>query len=256
MEIEYKAEDGVGIVTINRPERKNALTLEMRDEMNAHFLRLSFDKSIRAVLLTSTGDAFCSGADVGKMEQGDVMAGRMRLERSHRLIRALYHMDKPVIAAVRGPAVGIGWSLALACDLIVAGESARFAQVFKKVGLAPDGASAYFLAQRVGLPRAKELAFTARFVKAAEALTLGLVNRVVPDAEIDGAALSLAKEIADGPTTANAFTKRMFNFAVAPSLDQFLELELLAQVQLFQTDDHHEGVAAFKEKRPAKFARS
>ena len=256
MTVEMTVDGAVATVTFNRPEKRNALTVEMRQKLTESFERIAEDDAIRAVILTGAGEAFCAGADVTAMAGGrTVVRGRGLMQRgSHRAIRALHHLEKPTIAAVRGPAVGIGWSYALACDMIVASETARFAQVFKRLGLAPDGGAVWFLTQRIGVMRAKELVFTARFLSGPEALELGLVNKVVPDAELMPTATRLAQELAAGPTFALGLAKKLFHAAVAPTLDQFLETELLVQPTLYQTEDHPEGVKAFKEKRDPKFA--
>jgi 2-(1,2-epoxy-1,2-dihydrophenyl)acetyl-CoA isomerase len=154
---------------------------------------------------------------------------------------------------VRGPAVGIGWSVALACDLVVAAKSARFSQIFQRIGLAPDGGAIWFLTRRIGMAKAKELVFSARFVEAEEALALGLVNFVVEDDELEAKAAALAADLAAGPTFALGLAKKLFDAAVSPSLDQYLEIESLVQPQLHHTQDNAEGMAAFREKRPPKF---
>jgi 2-(1,2-epoxy-1,2-dihydrophenyl)acetyl-CoA isomerase len=154
---------------------------------------------------------------------------------------------------VRGATVGVGWSLALACDLILASENASFSLVFKKIGLAPDGAAAYFLTQYIGVLRARELMMSARVVPAAEARELGMVNEVLADDALDARALALARELAESATFALAMGKRMFRAAMQPSLEAFLDLEANAQGLVLQSDDRKEGVAAFLEKRKANF---
>lgn len=254
MSVELIVEGAVAKVVLNRPDKLNALTREMRLQMRDHFERLRFDEAIRAILLTGEGRAFCTGADVGGMKRGGLRAERERMQGvSHPFLRALYAIEKPTIAAVRGPTVGIGWSLALACDLVVASETARFSQIFRRIGLAPDGGAIWFLTQRIGVAKAKELVFTARFVEAAEALSLGLVNYVVPDDEMMTKADALAADLASGPTFAFGLAKKLFHLASAPSYEDFLDVEAFVQPQLDQTEDHHEGVAAFKEKRKPNF---
>ena len=256
MSVDLSVEGAVATIVLNRPEKLNALTVEMRESLCEMFVRLRFDDAVRALVVTGAGRAFCSGADVGRMAgQGeDLRAGRERMQRgAHTFIRALHAIEKPVIAAVRGPAVGIGWSLALACDLVVAAKSARFSQIFRRIGLAPDGGAIWFLTRRIGMAKAKELVFSARFVEADEALALGLVNQVVEDDELEAKAAALAADLAAAPTFALGLAKKLFHAAVGPSLDEYLEIESLVQPQLHHTEDHAEGVAAFREKRPAKF---
>jgi len=168
-------------------------------------------------------------------------------------MRVLHAIEKPVIAAVRGPAVGIGWSIALGCDLVVASETARFAQVFRRLGLAPDGGAVWLLSRRIGMARAKELVFTARFVEAQEALALGLVNYVVPDGDLMAKAEELAADLASGPTFALGLAKKLFHMAGSATYEEFMDYELFVQPQLDNTEDHREGVAAFREKRKPEF---
>jgi 2-(1,2-epoxy-1,2-dihydrophenyl)acetyl-CoA isomerase len=256
MSVDLTIDGAVATIVLNRPEKLNALTVEMRETLAEMFVRLRFDDAVRAVVVTGAGRAFCSGADVDRMaEQAeDLRAGRERMQRgAHTFIRALHAIEKPVIAAVRGPAVGIGWSLALACDVVVAAKSARFSQIFRRIGLAPDGGAIWFLTRRIGMAKAKELVFSARFVEAEEALALGLVNHVVEDDELETKAAALAADFAAAPTFALGLAKKLFHAAVGPSLDEYLEIESLVQPQLHHTQDNAEGVAAFRDKRPPKF---
>ena len=254
MSVELGVRGAVATITLNRPEKKNALTKEMREALIERFQQVRFDHAIRAVILTGAGDAFCTGADVGQMGSADLLESRQRLQSlSHTYMRILHAMEKPVIAAVRGHAVGIGWSLVLGCDIAIASETAKFAQIFRKIGLGPDGGAIWYLLRRLGMNRAKELVFTARTVAAAEALSLGLVNEVVADADLMTRAEAFAEEMAEGPTFALGLAKKLFHMASGPSLEDFLEMESMVQPQLNQTSDHHEGVAAFREKRKAKF---
>ena len=253
MPVDLRIEGAVAKVVLNRPERLNALTWEMRQQLREHFTELRFNDAVRAIIVTGEGRAFCTGADVGGLERKDLKGEREQLAGgSHLYMRALHAIEKPVIAAVRGPTVGIGWSIAMGCDLIVASETARFSQIFRRIGLAPDGGAIWFLTKRIGMARAKELVFTGRFVDAQEALSLGLVNHVVPDAELEAKADALAADLAAGPTFAFGMAKKMFNMANG-SYEEFLDVENFVQPQLGQTEDHREGVAAFKEKRPPVF---
>lgn len=254
MSIDLKIEGAVATVTLNRPDKLNALDLAMREELAECFARLRFDDAVRAIVVTGAGRAFCSGADVGRMGGDDLATRRHHMQKGgHAFIRALHAIEKPTIAAVRGPAVGVGWSIALACDLVVASKTARFSQIFRRIGLAPDGGACWFLARRLGMPKAKELVFTGRFVEAEEALAIGLVNYVVEDDELMPKTAALAAEMADGPTFALGLAKKLFNAALGPSLEDFLDMESLVQPQLHQTADAAEGVAAFREKRKANF---
>jgi 2-(1,2-epoxy-1,2-dihydrophenyl)acetyl-CoA isomerase len=254
MSIDIQRDSGVAVVTINNPAKKNALSAEMREALLKAFLGFAGDDEVRAVVLTGAGDAFCSGADVGVMGKRDLAGSRVRMRTMHAMIRAVHGLDKPVIAAVRGAAAGLGWSLALACDFVIASETAKFTQVFKRLGLAPDGGAVWFLARQIGFSRAKELVYSARTLMAAEALVLGLVQRVVPDDRLLDEALARAQEYASGPTLALGMAKQMFAACVSPSLDQYLDMELLVQPQLMMSQDHLEATAAFKDKRAPAFS--
>lgn len=254
MSVELIVEGAVAKVVLNRPERMNALTWEMREQLTAHFHRVRFDDAIRAVIVTGAGNNFCAGADVTKMAKGDLREGRERLQRgSQSYIRQLHAIEKPVIAAVQGVAVGVGWSIALACDMVVCGAGSRFGAVFRRLGLAPDGGNAWFLTRRVGMARAKELVFSARMVGGAEAASLGLVEHVVADDGVMAKAEELAADFAEGPTFAMGLAKKLIHYAMGPSLEDYLEMESLVQPALHATADNPEGVAAFKEKRKPRF---
>jgi len=204
-------------------------------------------------VLIGAGRSFCAGGDVGSMGGYDVVSGRKRSQKHKSTVVNLYNVEKPVIAAVRGPAAGIGFSLALACDLIVASDSAYFLAAFKKVGIPPDGGAVFFLTQYLGIARAKEIVYTARRVPAQEALEMGIVTKVVPDDRLEAEAQSLAQELASSATYALRLAKRMFHAMYVPTLEMLLEMENLAISGARLTHDHKEGVAAFKEKRPPKF---
>ena len=184
----------------------------MMEQLADATVALQKDGAVRAVLLRGEGRAFCAGADVGTMQGLDVLSGRQRIQRAHRVIAGLANLDKPVIAVVRGATVGVGWSLALACDLILASDNASFSLVFKKIGLAPDGAAAYFLTQYIGVLRARELMMTARMVPAGRgARSSGMVNEVLPDDAARRARRSRwREELAESATFALAMGKRMF----------------------------------------------
>jgi 2-(1,2-epoxy-1,2-dihydrophenyl)acetyl-CoA isomerase len=252
-EIRTERRGAVALVTMDHAERRNAMTLEMRQVLRDTFRGFVTDADVRAVVLTGAGDAFCSGADVQAMQGRDLAGARQRMHTLHAMILAIHALDKPVVAAVRGPAVGIGFSLAMACDVVVASPGANFSQVFTRVGLAPDGGAIWFLARQMGHSRARELVYGARRFGADEAHALGLVQRLVPDERVLDEALALAAQYAEGPGLALAMAKQMFRAGVAPSLEQFLQTELLAGPALSQTADHAEGAAAFREKRMPRF---
>ncbi|HSC95479.1 MAG TPA: enoyl-CoA hydratase/isomerase family protein [Burkholderiales bacterium] len=253
MNVRFEKEGTVAVVTLDRPERLNAMADPMWDALHGHLATIAADEGIRAVILTGAGRAFCSGGDVTGMAKSDIVSGRARSQRRHRAVLALYNLEKPVIAAVRGAVYGIGNALALACDLIIASDTTKFSMAFKRVGIVPDGGAIFFLTQNLGIARAKDLVYTARIVAAAEALELGLVARVVADAKLEAEARALAVEMAESATYALALAKKMFHSMYVPTLEQLLELETLASGAARLTHDHQEGVAAFKEKRPPRF---
>ncbi|MBN9576632.1 MAG: enoyl-CoA hydratase/isomerase family protein [Alicycliphilus denitrificans] len=253
MTVHFALEAGVATITLDRPERLNALSSEMKDMLLERLQFCARDEAVRVVVLRGTDKAFCSGADVTSMSEPTIPDGRQRLHAAHRIIKAIVHMEKPVIAAVAGVATGIGWSLALAADFILAAPTARFGQVFRKIGLAPDGGSVYLLTQYVGVLRAKELTMTARLVGGEEAFRLGLVTELVDGSALHQRADALARELADAAGLAMGMTKRLFLATGGSDLDRFLEFESHVQNQLIQTQDHAEGVRAFLGKRKPMF---
>ncbi len=253
MHIELLREGPLATVRLNRPDALNALSEPMKDELGALFAELARDHAVRAVVLCAAGRAFCASGDVTTMGDFTVTSAEDRLKRAHRMIINLAAIEKPVIAAVQGAVAGIGWSMAMACDQIIASENAYFSQVFKNVGLAPDGGAIYFLTQNLGVLRAKELVLSGRRVAAREALELGLISSVVPDGEQEQQARALAEELAQGPTMAFGFGKKLFKQTITPTLETFLDAEAWAQGNALLTDDHREGVRAFLEKRKPVF---
>lgn len=245
--------EGLIEVRLNRPEKLNALTGAMYARLTQIFTDLHERRDIRGVLLTGEGRAFCSGSDIDAMQKRDLASARARLQRRHMTIQALYRLERPVVAAVRGPVAGIGFSLAMCCDLVIASDTAYFQQSFRNVGLAPDGGAALFLTQRLGVGRAKDLVFTARKLLAAEALSWGLISQVVPDAELGDRALAVARDLAAGPTLMMAIAKKMLALASQPTLETMLEFESCAQGVARESEDHREGVEAFKQKRKPVF---
>jgi 2-(1,2-epoxy-1,2-dihydrophenyl)acetyl-CoA isomerase len=253
MSVRYEVRDAIAVVTLDRPERMNALTVEMREQLGTVFEQAGRDSGVRAVLLQSSGAAFCASGDVSKMGDFTPTSGRDLLKLAHRMVRNLANIEKPVVASVRGAVAGIGWSMALACDAVIASDTARFAQVFRNVGLVPDGGAVYFLTQHLGLLKAKELVYSGRRVDASEALAMGLVNRVVPDADLDATAWEYVESLARGPTFALGVAKKMFKLMYQPDLETLLDAEAWAQGLALMSDDHKEGVRAFFEKRKPQF---
>lgn len=253
MTVELSKENGVGTVRLNRPERLNALSEDMKERMADMFGHLNRDPDIKVVVLCAAGKGFCASGDVSTMGKFTPVSGRERLKRAHRMIIELANIEKPVIASVRGAVAGIGWSMALACDMIVASETAVFSQVFRNVGLSPDGGAIYFLSKVIGELRAKELVYCARKLGAEDALSLGLITRLVKDGELEAETEKLVGELIAGPHFSFSTTKKMFKLLHSPSLETFLDAEAWAQGINLVTADHAEGIDAFRNKRPPKF---
>ena len=250
--IRQEVADGVATLTLNRPESLNALNSQMRRELLAALKAIGRDDAVRAVILTGEGRGFCSGADLRGGD--DERNFRTVLEREYNpLIRALRELPKPVIAAVNGVAAGAGVSLALACDLVYAAEEASFIQAFVRIGLVPDSGSTRALVRTLGRYRTAQLIFTGEPLSAAEAHAAGMVNVMLPGAEIMEAARDAAARLAQAPTTAIAYAKRQINAAEDATLEQSLTLEAQLQDLAGRTEDHAEGVAAFAEKREPRF---
>jgi 2-(1,2-epoxy-1,2-dihydrophenyl)acetyl-CoA isomerase len=253
MSIEVAIDEGVATVTISRPQKKNAITMTMRKQLWTTFEDLAENDDVRAVILTGAGDAFCAGMDVGEMEGGGVTYSITKMRRLHRIARAIASLKKPTIAAVNGVCVGVGWSYALACDIVIASETARFAQIFRNIGLTPDGGSVWLLRQQIGTMRAKEIVYSGRMVDADEALRLGLVLEKVDSEKLLARAQQIASSFCFAPTLALGMAKRQFELAANTSFDQFLEAEFSMQPLMARTADHQEGVAALKERRSPAF---
>jgi 2-(1,2-epoxy-1,2-dihydrophenyl)acetyl-CoA isomerase len=254
-EIVVEDTDGIVTVTINRPEMKNAISVAMFETLRDHFRSITAQQQARCVVLTGTRD-FAAGADLSRAGTSD------RRERPntlysmrviHDAVVALHEIPVPVIAKVRGVAVGAGMSLALACDLVVTSHNARFAAIFARRGLSLDCGASWLLPRLVGMQKAKEIALLADMFGADEAKSMGLVNRVVPDDELDAAVAELALRLSRGPTLALSMTKRLLNNAFTSSFPEALEAEAMAQAVNSSTDDTKEGLLAFLEKRDASF---
>src|SRR5436309_8660189 len=251
--------DGVAVLTLNRPDRLNAMSGPMLDALLEALPRLAADAAVGVVVLTGAGRGFCAGGDVKAMAEGREFAETGLEEKAHGLrskmevSRLLHEMPKPTIAMVRGAAAGAGLSMALACDLRVAGESARFATAVARVGYSGDFGGSWFLTQLVGTAKARELYYTAEIVDARQALALGLVNRVVADDKLEEETLTLARRLAQGPRIALRYMKRNMNAAETQTLAQCLDLEAMHHTRTGFTEDHKEAARAFVEKREPVF---
>jgi len=253
MSVDWSLEDGVATVTINRPERKNAITLAMRTEIEAAFQKAQDDPAVRVVVLTGAGENFSAGADVSEMSGLGMNDALLRMRHLHRMARAVANTSKPVITAVRGVCVGMSWALALASDIVVAAEDARFQFAFRHIGLAPDGGAAFLLTRYLPIQQAKEIIYSGRFVSGAEAGRLGLALHVLPSDQVQAKAAELARSFAGAPTIALSMAKRQFEAAPGQTYTEALDFESSMQTLMVYTEDFKEGTLSFKEKRKARF---
>ena len=256
--IRLEMSEGIATITLNRPESMNAYNVLMLNELSSALEEIAVDDAIRAVILTGQGRAFCAGADVKGV---DALLGLQTVKPTQedilkllvQVVLAIRQLPQPVLAAVNGVAAGGGANLALACDIVLAAENAKVAENFINIGLVPDGGGTYFIPECIGYHRAAEIFFTGRILTAAEALNLGLYNRVVPAEELATAALDLARDLAQRPTSAIAACKSILNREAIPRLRAYLEDEVSQQRAMVATSDAKEGITAFIEKRKAKF---
>ena len=261
----HKVTDRVAWITLNRPEVRNAITPDQRERVIRLLADASSSLEVGAVVLTATGEGFCTGADLragrgpappkppGAPERVMGEAARMIRRGAQRLVAAVMDCEKPVVGAVNGTAAGIGAHLAFACDLVIAAAEARFIEVFVRRGISPDGGGAYLLPRIVGLQKAKELVFFGDDLPAAEAARIGLVNRVVPRAELEATAAEVAGRLAAGPTKAIGMAKWLLNRSLDSDRGAAFEEEAWAQELIVGTADAAEGLRAFAERRPPEF---
>jgi 2-(1,2-epoxy-1,2-dihydrophenyl)acetyl-CoA isomerase len=251
----YDVADAVATITFNRPDALNATNDQFYREMQGLIREIGSDDAVGAVIITGAGRGFCAGADVKSMNPDMALLDRRKRHRwiLADILRPLVNLEKPVIAAVNGAAVGAGFNIALAADIIVASEKAVFSQIFTRLGLVPDLGGLHLLTRVVGLNKAKELCFTAKKISATEAFALGIVNHVVPADGLLAEARKLAMEIAAGPPVALSMIKSLLNKSSNSTLEQMLEFESYAQTLAYTTPEHKEGVAAFREKRSPNF---
>lgn len=261
----YSLEGGIARVTLNRPDAANALTPDQRNRIIELFNGFSEDLNVRVVVLTATGKHFCTGADLrvskvpdypkpeGAPERTTLDVGRNIKRGAQRLVTAIMDCEKPVVCAVNGTAAGIGVHIALACDMVVASDKAKFIEVFARRGISPDGGGAYLLPRLIGLNKAKELIFLADDLRAEEAERIGLINKVVPADELQAAVDDWATRLAKAPTKALSLAKMLLNRSLDGDRTSSLEDEAWAQDLCSTTEDFKEGVAAFVERREVNF---
>jgi 2-(1,2-epoxy-1,2-dihydrophenyl)acetyl-CoA isomerase len=253
--IQYQVDAGVATLTLNRPAHRNAIDLQMRGELAECIAGLRQDREVRALVITGAGGAFCAGGDLRGIQaaQLDGAGWRQRMKDAHDWVGALIALDRPVIAAVDGPAFGAGFSLALAADFVLASPQARFCMSFMRVGLVPDFGALHTLPRIVGVQRAKELMLSAREVDADEARRLGIVLEIVAPAGLLQRAQALAASFTGASPLAVGLVKRALAATPAASLDTMLDFEADAQALCFGSADHQQAVARFIDKQPARF---
>ena len=261
---ERHTESGVGVITLNRPERRNALSLEMLTALDAAISDLASDDSVRSIILTGAGGAFCSGADTDELSGGTRIgphtpgpggpeALRRGFELPHKVILGLFEIEKPVIAAISGPAVGAGLDLVCAADIRIAAPEARFSAAYIKVGLFPGYGGVWFYPRMFGMAKAAEMMLTGDFLSAEEALSAGFINRIVPDNQLLAEAHKLASRIAAGPPIAIRLAKKMMHSSLSLDLASSLQISAAAESITLSSDDHAEGMAAARARRAPEF---
>jgi 2-(1,2-epoxy-1,2-dihydrophenyl)acetyl-CoA isomerase len=243
----------VALIRLNREKSRNALEPAIKEGLQTNVPLLMADKSVRALVLTGAGNAFCAGGDIRDMKERGGPVIRARLQRSHSWVEKILTGEKPVIAAVNGAAAGAGFSLAMVCDIVLAADTSFFKAGFPGLGAVPDLALAMTLPRAIGMARARDLLLTNRRVEPPEAVEMGIASRIVPADRIIEEALALAAELAAGPAVSLGLTKTMLNNAYGRT-DDFLAFEAMAQAIAFDSKEFAEGVSAFLEKRKARFA--
>lgn len=249
----YSVENGVGYIKLNEPASRNALSDKIKQGLLASLDLAEEDPNVKVLILTGEGKGFCSGGDIKGMGDRTVLESVEKLRITSGVALRLEAFKKPVIAAVHGYAVGAGMSLALACDMVFADEGAKFGLSFSKVGLIPDCGALYYLPRLVGPWKAKEMIFTGEIFTAEKAEELGVINRIYPKGEVFNESVRFAEELAQGPVQTMSFVKSIISKTSNSSLAATVEYENYAQSILQQTEDHEEGIAAFKEKRNPVF---
>ena len=255
--IEYEVRDGVATIRLNRPDKRNAINMQLHQDLAAALRLVQRDREVRALLVTGNGPGFCAGQDLTEFSMAradpDFRVDEHVRQTFNKTIMTIRQLPIPVVAAVNGVAAGAGWSLALAADIRIASDDARFTQAFSKIGLLPDTGSTWFLPELIGTSRSLELMYNAQMVDASRALELGLVNEVVATDQLAEHAHAYAASLAKLPTKALALTKRAVYRATTSTLEDALEYEAQLQQHAAASDDHVEGVTAFLEKREPVF---
>lgn len=253
--VNTRFENGVFEIELNRPEKLNAVNNELARDLAQAVSEAQHNPEVRAVLLYGSGKGFCAGGDLKDfgIDLSNPVEIKEFMQEGHKAVLGLYNMEKPVIAAVHGAAVGAGCNIAFACDIVIADESAKFSEIFAKVGAIPDFGGLYFLPQKVGMHVASELIFTGKMLSAEDALNYGLINKVVEKGKVLDEAKEMATQLAQGPTKTLGMAKRIMHQAPYKTLEDLLELEAYGQSVNFQSEDFIEGRTAFLEKRNPSF---
>ena len=252
-----EVQEGIATIIFNEPNSQNALSEEMIEGLDSSMNSIKHDSSIRAVILTGNGKSFCAGGDIRSFSNvSSAASGRNYMQKHSYFLKELVNMEKPVIAAVNGYAIGAGFSIALACDIVIASTNAKFGLGFNKVGLVPDLGALYHLPRIVGMARAKELVFSDRILSAGEARDYGICLEVVEDNQLLNFAHNLANSFKENPPIATGLSKTILNHSMESSLEEILREEAMVQGIAFKTQDHQEGVRAFFEKTKPNFTGS
>ena len=252
--IQFEKIDAVGKITLNRPEKYNSFVREMALALQDTLKNCANDDSIRCILITGAGKAFCAGQDLKEAtDPKEPEIEQIVREHYNPIIKKIRQIEKPIIAAVNGVAAGAGANLALACDIVIATQSAKFIQAFSKIGLIPDSGGTYFLPRLIGLPKAAAIMMTGHPVSAKKAERMGMIYAVCEDAEFEIKSLELAKSISEMPTKGLGYTKKLLNHSLNNTLEDQLDLEAETQSLSAKSEDHKEGIQAFLEKRKPVF---
>jgi len=252
--IKYELIDGVGKITLNRPEKYHSFVREMALQLQNTLDKCNKDKQVRAIFITSTGKAFCAGQDLGEAtDPNGPDLTQIVQEHYNPIIRKIRNIEKPIVAAVNGVAAGAGASIALCCDIVVATESASFIQAFSKIGLIPDSAGTFFLPRLIGMQKATALMMTAEPISAKDAVDMGMIYKVFSDENFEEESWKLASKLAAMPTKGLGLTKRLLNASYSNNLEQQLDMEDKCQTIAGNTEDFKEGVQSFLEKRKPNF---
>lgn len=248
----FERHEDVVVIRLNSPAKRNALEPRVKEKLKTGIPELLDDRTVRCLVITGTGDAFCAGGDINDMGERDAPSVRNRMQTTHSWAKRLLTAEKPIVAAVNGAAAGAGFGLALLCDIVLVSDKAYFRAAFPGIGASPDLGIAFTLPRAIGFSRAKDILLTNRRIEAAEAEALGIANRMVPAANLTEETMKVAKQLAAGPATSFGLTKRLLNNAYG-TVDEFFAAEAFSQAVAFGSREFAEGVDAFLQKRKPDF---